>query len=84
MLDPFLGSGTTVKAALELNRNVIGYELNEDFHDIIRDKVGLKDSQSHLPKTHIWKKSEAAVQNQVLDYWPRIQNSQREKDHGKQ
>ena len=81
VLDPFLGSGTTVKAALELNRNVIGYELNDDFHDIIRDKVGLKASQSQLPKTHIWKKSEPAVQKQVLDYWPRIQNSLRQKDH---
>ena len=81
VLDPFLGSGTTVKAALELGRNVIGYELNEDFHDIIRDKLGLKDSQSRLPKTHIRKKSETAVQNQVFDYWPRIQNSQREQDH---
>ena len=80
VLDPFLGSGTTVKAALELNRNVIGYELNEDFHDIIRDKVELKDSQPHLPKTHIWKKNETTVQNQIIDYWPRIQNSQRQKD----
>ena len=57
VLDPFLGSGTTVKAALELNRNVIGYELNEDFHEIIRDKVGLKDSQPRLTQdTYMEKK----------------------------
>jgi len=28
ILDPFLGSGTTVKVALELGRNAIGYEIN--------------------------------------------------------
>jgi len=29
VLDPFLGSGTTAKVALELKRNAIGYEINE-------------------------------------------------------
>jgi len=47
VLDPFLGSGTTVKAALNLNRNAIGYEINERFLEVIRDKLGLK--QSLLP-----------------------------------
>jgi modification methylase len=42
VLDPFLGSGTTSLAAKNLNRNSIGYEINEDFLSIIRDKVGLK------------------------------------------
>jgi len=40
VLDPFLGSGTTIKAALELQRNGIGYEINEDFVKIINDKIG--------------------------------------------
>jgi len=40
VLDPFLGSGTTIKAALELQRNGIGYEINEDFIKIISDKIG--------------------------------------------
>lgn len=31
ILDPFLGSGTTVKVALELGRNAIGYEINIHF-----------------------------------------------------
>lgn len=42
VLDPFLGSGTTAKVALENNRNVIGYEINKEYKKIIEEKVGLK------------------------------------------
>jgi site-specific DNA-methyltransferase (adenine-specific) len=41
VLDPFLGSGTTIKAARQLRRNAIGYEINEDFLPIIKEKLGL-------------------------------------------
>ncbi len=44
VLDPFLGSGTTSLAAKNLNRNSIGYEINEDFVPVIREKLGLKQS----------------------------------------
>ena len=40
ILDPFLGSGTTSLAAVELNRNSVGYEINKDFIPIIKNKVG--------------------------------------------
>lgn len=42
ILDPFLGSGTTSLAAKNLNRNSIGYEINEDFLPVIKEKLGLK------------------------------------------
>ena len=41
VLDPFLGSGTTSLSAKNLERNSIGFEINEDFLPIIRKKVGL-------------------------------------------
>ena len=44
VLDLFLGSGTTVKVAMDLNRNSIGYEINEKFLDIIKNKIGLNES----------------------------------------
>jgi site-specific DNA-methyltransferase (adenine-specific) len=44
VLDPFLGSGTTSLAAKNLNRNSIGYEINEDFLPIIKEKLGLKQT----------------------------------------
>jgi len=40
VLDPFLGSGTTIRAARALNRNSVGYELNEGYLGIIKTKSG--------------------------------------------
>ncbi len=42
VLDPFLGSGTTTLAAKNLDRNSIGYEINEDFLPIIKEKLKIK------------------------------------------
>lgn len=39
VLDPFLGSGTTAKVALELGRSAVGYEINADFLPLIRQKL---------------------------------------------
>lgn len=39
VLDPFLGSGTTSLAAKKLGRNSVGYEINEQYIPIIREKV---------------------------------------------
>lgn len=42
VLDPFLGSGTTSLAARNLGRNSAGYEINEDFLPIIKEKLGIR------------------------------------------
>ncbi len=39
ILDPFLGSGTTSLAAYKLERNSIGFEINEEFLPIIKNKL---------------------------------------------
>lgn len=39
VLDPFLGSGTTILAASKLGRNSIGYEINPRYEKIIRKKL---------------------------------------------
>ena len=44
VFDPFLGSGTTCFAAKNLNRNSIGYEINEDFLRTIEQKLNIKQS----------------------------------------
>lgn len=44
VLDPFLGSGTTILAAKKLQRNSIGYEINKDFLHLIKKKIGYDES----------------------------------------
>jgi len=39
VLDPFLGSGTTCKVALELGRNSIGIELNEEYYKQTEERL---------------------------------------------
>lgn len=41
VLDPFTGSGTTLKVAKELNRHYVGYEISETYKSIINEKLNL-------------------------------------------
>lgn len=48
ILDPFAGSGTTLKVARQLKRNSIGYEIIRDLEKIIRKKLGFDDQLSAM------------------------------------
>ncbi len=48
VLDPFLGSGTTVRVALELGRNAVGYEIQPAFLPLIQEKLGLWIQQTTI------------------------------------
>jgi DNA modification methylase len=54
VLDPFLGSGTTTKIAIQNERNSIGYETDEKLLPLIKKesslKVGNKQTGSHETK----------------------------------
>lgn len=39
VLDPFAGSGTTLKVAKELKRNYVGYEISKSYENIIKAKL---------------------------------------------
>jgi len=39
VLDPFTGSGTTLKVAKELKRNYVGYEISKSYEQIINLKL---------------------------------------------
>jgi DNA modification methylase len=45
VLDPFVGSGTTCKAAQKLNRNSIGIELQQGYYDLALKRTGTKQSK---------------------------------------
>ncbi len=75
VLDPFLGSGTTVKAALNLNRNSIGYEINEMFLDVIKEKLGLKQSLLQFSGDIQIIKRRTAIEVDEINYVPRIKDA---------
>jgi DNA modification methylase len=52
ILDPFLGSGTTVKVAREMQRNSYGYEIDLELKPIITKKIGYRQS-TLLDEDHI-------------------------------
>lgn len=41
ILDPFMGSGTTAEVAIGCGRRFVGYELNPDYCNLIRERLGL-------------------------------------------
>ena len=41
VLDPFAGSGTTLRVAKKLGRSYIGYEISPSYKDIINQKLGI-------------------------------------------
>ena len=49
-MDPFLGSGTTMKVAMSMNRNAIGYELDKSLKPIIKKKVNQVNKEKHRIK----------------------------------
>lgn len=69
ILDPFLGSGTTVKVALELNRNGVGYEINKNFLNFIKKKV------NQAEKLEIVERLDIKINLPELNYSPMIQNA---------
>lgn len=47
VLDPFAGSGTTLKVAKELGRNFVGYEIYPHYATVIDEKLGNAKSISY-------------------------------------
>jgi DNA modification methylase len=40
VLDPFLGTGTTTKVAMENSRDSVGYEIDEGLLPLIKERIG--------------------------------------------
>lgn len=50
VLDPFMGSGTTAIAAINTNRNYIGFEMDEEYYKASIERINnhAKDKQMDL------------------------------------
>lgn len=72
ILDPFAGSGSTIKAAIEQERSAVGYEINERFLPVMLDKIGARNQDKQSKFVHeIQRRTDAAVLENT-DYIPSI------------
>jgi len=70
VLDPFLGSGTTLKVANKLGRNGVGYEIDIEILDTVKKKLSpQKASLFCLPHT-----SEIVIRDDVEHLRTKLQN----------
>ena len=76
VLDPFLGSGTTVKAALDLGRNAVGYEINPDFLEAMPQKIGGSDRLPFYGEIQIIKPNKRIEELPQIDYTPTIRDAE--------
>jgi len=71
VLDPFLGSGTTMKVARKLERNSIGFEIIRDLEKTIRIKTGFNgknDFPNQEDKFEIFERDEGKYRFVRIDY----------------
>ena len=76
VLDPFLGSGTTVKVALEAARNAVGFEINPDFLEALSPKIGGRDCLPFYRQIQIIKPNKTIEELPEIDYTPAIRNAE--------
>ncbi|MBI4210738.1 MAG: site-specific DNA-methyltransferase [Candidatus Diapherotrites archaeon] len=75
VLDPFLGSGTTIKMSLDLGRNGIGYEINPGFLPLIKKKIGMTSTLFNNKKIEVLQRREKINVKPFNDYIPAIQDA---------
>ena len=75
VLDPFLGSGTTIKAALENGRNTVGYEINEKYLKTIEKKAGFAGSLKESAYDFKIIRRTAQLELEKVEYRPAIKDA---------
>jgi len=53
VLDPFMGSGTTLKVATELGRRAVGYEIDLELLDVVKKKLKINETKLLEPNEPI-------------------------------
>jgi len=79
VLDPFLGSGTTLKVANELGRNGIGYEIDIELLNTVKEKLDKKQTNFLQPSSTL----EIIIREDVKHLRTKLQNQVRKKPHRK-
>ncbi len=80
VLDPFLGSGTTMKVAKKLNRNSVGYEIIRDLEKIIIEKINSVNSENS--EVEIIERQTGKYRFVTLDYIEKLKDKNSKKRSG--
>lgn len=76
VLDPFLGSGTTAKVAMELGRQAVGYEIQRESEPIIREKLGMHKQALFEPSIRfVYREQPLPPVEPPAGYTPRVQDA---------
>lgn len=76
VLDPFLGSGTTAKVAMELGRRAVGYEIQREFERVIREKLGMHGKALFGPPIRfVYREQPLPPVEPPAGYTPRVQDA---------
>ncbi|MGC8785017.1 MAG: DNA methyltransferase [Armatimonadota bacterium] len=76
VLDPFLGSGTTAKVAIELGRQAVGYEIRREFEPLIREKLGtIGQASFEVPILFVHRQQPLPPVDPPAGYLPRVQDA---------
>jgi len=73
VLDPFLGSGTTMKVAKKLDRNSVGFEIIRDLESVIRKKINLENKVDNK-NFQVIERNKGKYRFVTLDYIERNKN----------
>jgi len=78
VLDPFVGSGTTIKVAKELGRNSVAYELDIELKPTILEKIGYNEAIKDGDKVEIIERPDAQrLKTQLQNRIKRLKSSTR-------
>ncbi|HOV84084.1 MAG TPA: site-specific DNA-methyltransferase [Paludibacteraceae bacterium] len=77
VLDPFLGSGTTMKVARQLKRNSVGIEIIKDLEKIIIEKIGFKSTDNiEADQLEIIERNTGKYKFVTLEYIEKLKSQQ--------
>jgi DNA modification methylase len=79
VLDPFMGSGTTLKVARELGRKCVGYEIDVELLPVVREKLGINQTKLF----QISPDFEIIVRDDVKHLRTQLQNRVKKKEKGR-
>ncbi len=63
VLDPFVGSGSTLVAAFDLNRNAIGFDLKKEYVDFVNNRVAQAKMDIYLKEKSEHSTMQTAIQD---------------------